>query len=96
MRHPPTSASELLRVESLRIRSNPKDVFGLGGLVAALRETDAEVVDLYVLAEGGTVTSVVLTPAGQFLGCVVVPDRREGHVGGGGRESTGCAGLLPS
>jgi len=84
MPHALTSTPELLRVESRRLRSNPEDVRGLGGLVTALRETDAEVVDLYVLAEGGTVTSVVLTPAGQILGCVVGPDRREGHDAGGG------------
>lgn len=75
--HAPTPAPELLRIQSRRLRSSPEDVRGLDGLVTALRETDAEAVNLYVLAEGGTVTSVVLTPSGQLLGCVVGPDRRE-------------------
>ena len=82
--HARTATGELLHVQSRRLRSSPEDVRGLDGLVAALRETDAEEVDLYVLAEGGTVTSVVLTLSGRLLGCVVGPDRREARGSDGG------------
>lgn len=69
------ATSELLRIHSRRLRKVPTDVRGLEGLVVGLRESNTEVVDLYVVAEGGTVTSVVLSPSGAFVGCVVGPDR---------------------
>ena len=84
--HARTATGELLHVQSRRLRSSPEDVHGLDGLVAALRETDAEEVDLYALAEGGRVTSVALTVSGRLLGCVVGPDRREARGGDRGCE----------
>lgn len=73
-----TNTAELLRAQSRRLRSAPDDVHGLDELVAALRGAEAETVDLYVLAESGAVTSVVVGPGGRVLGCVIGPDRRPG------------------
>lgn len=72
-----TATSNLLRIQSRRLKLEPVDVQGLESLVRALRQTRAENVDMYVWAQGATMRSVVVGPELQLIACVIGPNRRE-------------------
>ncbi|BDO42094.1 hypothetical protein CELD12_15840 [Cellulomonas sp. NTE-D12] len=74
--HARTSTSELLRIETRRLRSQPDDIVGLDALVGALRTTSCASVDLYAFSHNGVSTSLVVTESGELIGCVIGPDRR--------------------
>jgi len=75
--HLQTKTKELLAIQARRLRRRPSGVYGLEGLVAALRSTTVPGVDLFVYSANGEVTSIAVTPNGVVLGCVTGRDARQ-------------------
>ncbi len=68
--------AQLLPIYRRRLRRAPPDVVGLGDLVEHLSSTPAATVLLAVHAGEGRVTTVMRTPDGAVVGCVVGPEGR--------------------
>jgi hypothetical protein len=66
----------LLPIYQRRLRRAPPDVLGLGDLVERLSSPEAATVLVAVHTSRGQVTTIMRTPDGALLGCVVGPDRR--------------------